>query len=138
MRLRATACAGLCLVWTAAPVPAAGPPAVKGIEAGDLDRSFDPCVDFFGYANGSWRAQNPVPPSMLRWSRRWAAGESAKEGLKTILDEVSARTDWPKGSVEQLIGDYYGACMDEKRIDQLGLDPLKPMLKQCQGSFVAR
>jgi endothelin-converting enzyme/putative endopeptidase len=61
---------------------------------------------------------------LTRWSRRWAAGESAKERLKTILDEVSARADWPKGSVEQLIGDDYAACMDEKRIDELGMELL--------------
>ena len=58
---------------------------------------------------------------MVRWSRRWAAGESAKDQLKGILDEVSAKHDWPQGSVEQLIGDDYAACMDEKRVDAQGV-----------------
>ncbi len=130
MRLLAAASVALCVVWTADFAQAADPPAVKGIETGDLDRSVDPCADFYGYANGTWRAQNPIPPSMVRWSRRWAAGESAKDQLKVILEEVSAKTDWPKGSVEQLIGDYYGACMDEKRVNELGLEPLKPTLAE--------
>jgi endothelin-converting enzyme/putative endopeptidase len=65
---------------------------------------------------------------MDRWSRRWKAGEEAKDQLKVILDDVSSRMDWPKGSVEQLIGDYYGSCMDEARIDRLGLAPAEPML----------
>ena len=129
MRLHPAAFLALTLGCAAA-LPAAPAQAVKGVETGDLDRAVDPCGDFFEFANGAWRAQNPIPPSMVRWSRRWAAGEGAKEQLKTILDEVSARTDWPKGSVEQLIGDHYGACMDEKHVEELGLEPLKPMLAE--------
>ena len=65
---------------------------------------------------------------MDRWSRRWAAGESNKDQLRVILDEASAKHDQPKGSVDQLIGDYYGACMDESRVNQAGATPIKPLL----------
>ncbi|HJT52639.1 MAG TPA: M13 family metallopeptidase [Candidatus Angelobacter sp.] len=101
-----------------------------GIQVGDLDRKADPCTDFAQYANGTWHAQNPIPSYMDRWSRRWQAGEQAKEQLKDILDDVSQKTDWPRGSVEQLIGDYYGSCMDEARINKAGLAPAEPLLKQ--------
>jgi endothelin-converting enzyme/putative endopeptidase len=67
---------------------------------------------------------------MDRWSRRWKAGEQAKDQLKDILEDVSKKTDWPKGSVEQLIGDFYGSCMDQAQINKLGLAPAEPMLKQ--------
>ncbi len=133
MRLHATFLAVVTTAVLASPAPAADAPTPKGVETGDLDRSVEPCTDFFEFANGTWRAQNPIPPSMVRWSRRWAAGESAKEQLKTILDEVSARPDWPKGSVEQLIGDHYAACMDEAKVDALGLEPLKPLLAEIDG-----
>src|SRR6185369_12412143 len=56
---------------------------LKGIEVGDMDRSVDPCNDFYEYSNGTWRKANPMPPSMQRWSRRWAAGELAKDQLRT-------------------------------------------------------
>jgi putative endopeptidase len=107
-------------------------PARKGIETGDLDRTVAPCTDFFEFANGAWRAANPIPPSMVRWSRRWAAGEAVKDQLNAILDGVAARTDWPKGSVEQLVGDFYGACMDEARVEALGLEPIKPLLAEIE------
>jgi putative endopeptidase len=108
-------------------------PALRGIETSDLDRSTQPCSDFFQFANGEWRKQNPIPPSMVRWSRRWAAGEVAKDQLKVILDDVSAKTTWAPASVEQLIGDHYASCMDQARIDQLGLSPVKPMLAEIDG-----
>jgi endothelin-converting enzyme/putative endopeptidase len=105
----------------------------KGIEATDLDRGADPCADFYQFANGTWRADNPIPASMQRWSRRWAAGEQAKDQLRLILEELSVREDQPKGSAEQLIGDHYAACMDEARIDRLGAGPVRPLLKRIDG-----
>ncbi|HWL88872.1 MAG TPA: M13 family metallopeptidase [Polyangiaceae bacterium] len=109
---------------------AATPPAPvqHGVEAGDINRKQDPCTDFFEYANGAWRANNPIPPSMSRWSRRWAAGEANKERLKDILDEVATRQDWAAGSVEQLIGTHYAACMDDKKRNDAGLAPIAPLL----------
>jgi putative endopeptidase len=126
--LALVACAKAAQPTLARAVP---PPAeMKGIEQGDIDRGARPCDDFFQFANGAWRAQNPIPSSMDRWSRRWQAGEQNKEKLKLILDELTARTDWPKGSIEQQVGDFNAACMDEAKADAVGLAPLKPMLAE--------
>src|SRR6478609_4035478 len=102
----------------------------QGVYVSDLDRKADPCTDFFQYSNGSWRAQNPIPASMDRWSRRWQAGEQNKDQLKTILDDESKKHDWPKGSIDQQISDFYGSCMDEARINALGITPVKPLLDE--------
>jgi endothelin-converting enzyme/putative endopeptidase len=100
----------------------------------DMDKSANACTDFYQYANGSWRAKNPIPPSMSRWSRRWQAGEESKSELKGILEAVGERHDWRRGSPEQLIGDFYGACMDEKHIDQVGFAPVTPLLKEIDAA----
>ncbi len=102
--------------------------ALKGIETADLDRSVKPCDDFFNFSNGTWRAQNPIPSSMDRWSRRWKAGEDNKDLLRKILDEVSADAAQPKGSPAQLTGDFYAACTNVKAIDAAGVTPLKSYL----------
>jgi putative endopeptidase len=123
-----------CGSHSASPQPAPGTPGQQhGVYVADLDRSVEPCNDFYEFSNGTWRKENPIPASMTRWSRRWQAGETSKERLKEILDEVSARRDWPKASVEQLIGDFYGGCMDEARVEQRGLEPLRPLLTEIEG-----
>src|SRR5947209_10121433 len=99
-----------------------------GVELSDIDRGANPCQDFFQFANGAWRKANPIPGSMQRWSRRWQAGEQNKERLKDILEEVSKKSDWPRGSVEQIVGDDYASCMDEARADAQGIQPLQPIL----------
>jgi endothelin-converting enzyme/putative endopeptidase len=104
--------------------------AERGVFAEDVDRKVDACTNFFDYANGAWRAANPIPASMQRWSRRWAAGEQSKEQLRALLDEMSARKDWPKGTIDQQVTDFYGSCMDQKRIDALGTKPIRPLLHE--------
>jgi len=101
-----------------------------GVQVGDVDRKANACTNFFDYANGAWRAANPIPPSMQRWSRRWAAGEQNKEQLRMLLDDLGRRRDWPQASVEQQITDFHRACMDEAAIDQRGITPLRPMLDE--------
>jgi len=105
----------------------------QGIQVADIDKKADPCTDFYEFANGAWRANNPIPASMDRWSRRWEAGETNKEKLRNILDDASAKSDQPKGSVNQLIGDFYAACMDSAAIDKLGATPVKPLLADIDG-----
>jgi putative endopeptidase len=100
----------------------------RGVFVDDIDKSADACTNFFDYANGAWRKANPIPNHMSRWSRRWEAGEKNKEQLKVILDELSARSDYPKGSVNQQITDFYRSCNDVARINALGMKPIEPLL----------
>lgn len=104
--------------------------AERGIEVSDLNRNVSACDDFYEFANGGWRASNPIPASMPRWSRRWAAGESTKDKLREILEGISAAKNNPKGSVEQLTGDFYSACMNEAQANRLGAKPVAPLLAE--------
>jgi len=104
---------------------AADTSALHGVYVGDINKSVNPCVNFFDYANGAWRKQNPIPASMVRWSRRWESGETNKDVLHGILEETATQSAKAKrGSTDQLVGDYYAACMDEKAVEQNGIEPI--------------
>ncbi len=107
---------------------------LHGIDVTDLDRKADPCTDFYEFANGTWRAKNPIPASMTRWSKRWASGEATKDQLREIEEAAAKDTTAAKGSTEQIIGDYYAACTDESRVNARGIEPLKPWLAKIDNA----
>lgn len=102
----------------------------RGVFVEDIDSSANACTNFFDYANGAWRAANPIPQNMVRWSRRFEAGEKNKDQLQTILEELSQRRDYKKGSVDQQITDFYGACMDAGARNRAGVKPIAPLLAE--------
>jgi putative endopeptidase len=98
-----------------------------GFDINALDKSSDPCTDFYQYACGGWMKANPVPADQSTWGRFNELEERNEYILREILQQASAKTS-PAGSNDQKIGDYYGSCMDEAAIEQKGTAPLKPFL----------
>ena len=92
-----------------------------------MDRSIDPCVDFFKYACGGWIKNNPIPPDQSSWDLYSKMEDENKDKLRGIL-EAAASPESGRNAVNQKIGDYYASCMDEKAIEEKGIDPLKPEL----------
>ncbi len=92
-----------------------------------MDRSIDPCVDFFAYACGGWIKSNPIPPDQSSWDLYSKMEDENKTKLRGIL-EAASTPDAGRNAVNQKIGDYYASCMDEKAIEDKGIEPLKPEL----------
>jgi putative endopeptidase len=132
--MRQLSCLSLTLILLSISTSSFSQAALHSIDLNDLDRKVQPCDDFYEFANGTWRANNPIPASMVHWSKRWQAGETAKDKLRDILETTAAEKDAPKGSIEQIIGDYYGACMDESRVNARGLEPIKPWLTKIDAA----
>lgn len=70
-----------------------------------MDKTVDPCVDFYTYSCGGWMKNNPVPPDQSSWGTYGKLQDDNLAQLRTILEEA-ARANAEKGAVPQKIGDY--------------------------------
>ncbi|HTL33851.1 MAG TPA: M13 family metallopeptidase [Kofleriaceae bacterium] len=122
---------------TVAPPDAAppGPPvttmtlAEVGLEATSLDRSVDPCVDFYQFACGGWLAKNDIPADRARWGRFAEIDEKNLASLKTLLE---ADAKWnATDPVGNKLGDFYASCMDEAALEKVGTAAIKPLLDKA-------
>jgi putative endopeptidase len=102
----------------------AKPAANVRFSADMLDKSIDPCNDFYAYACSKWTARNPIPADRSVWGRFNELAERGQFIVRDILEKASA--DRPgRTSNEQKIGDYYASCMDEGAVEKTGAKPLE-------------
>jgi len=94
-----------------------------------IDKSADPCQDFYQYACGNWLKSAEIPADQTSWSSFVEIRERNAVILREILEKSSA-PDAGRDAIAQKIGDYYGSCVDEKAVDAKGVTPLKPELER--------
>jgi putative endopeptidase len=119
---------------TALPRPTSNATAVKvtladvGLEASSLDRTADPCLDFYQYACGGWLANNQIPADRARWARFSEIEEKNKAATKTLLEEAAKGIG--ADAATKKLGDFYASCMDEGAIERAGNAPIKALLEK--------
>jgi endothelin-converting enzyme/putative endopeptidase len=123
---------GLAFGLLAAALPGADAPSASGVDLKAMDPSVNPCQNFYQYACGGWRKNNPVPADQSRWARFNELAERNLAIERGILEKAG----------NSQIGEFYAACMDEPAIEKKGVEPIEPLLKQidagCGGSIGGR
>lgn len=100
---------------------------VSGFDFSSIDRSVSACQDFNQFANGGWKAKNPIPGAYSVWGRFTQLDEENQNVLHDILEGL-AKTKKARTPNEQKITDFYGSCMNEAAIETEGMKPLQPEL----------
>ena len=103
----------------------------SGVDLGAMDTNVSPCTNFYQYACGNWRAKNPIPPDQSRWSRFNELSERNLLIEREILEKAAVASP-NRSAVDQKIGDFFAACMDENGIERRGVERLKPTLDGIQ------
>ena len=109
-----------------APAPAAAAE-LRVFDSSLIDKTIDPCENFYRFSCNGWFKRNPLPPDQTSYGRFTELAELNRLRLKQILESTSAPAA-TRSANEQKIGDEYSSCMDTATVNKLGLAPLQPEL----------
>ena len=103
-------------------------PYSPSLNINSIDKSIDPCQNFYMYACGRWQKENPIPADQTSWSVYAKLYQDNLNFLRSILEQASVN-EKERDAVTQKIGDFYAACIDEAIIESRGAGALKPQLE---------
>jgi putative endopeptidase len=105
--------------------PAVPPKQQVSFDLSAIDTSVNPCDDFYKYACGNWKKENPIPAAKVRWGQFDVLRE--RNDYLLYLD-LKAAADAPKTALQTKYGNFFAACMNEDLANQLGAKPIQPEL----------
>ena len=118
------------LVAQAASIPEKHPlkelPYTPSLDVTAMDKSADPCADFYQYTCGGWMKSNPIPPDQASWSVYGKLTDENQQFLWGILEDAAKAKE--RTPVQQKIGDFFASCMDEGAVEKAGAAPLRKEL----------
>ncbi len=107
--------------------PTSEPKRPISFDLSGIDKTADPCTNFYQYACGNWNKNNPIPADQTRWGR---FNELAERNNYLLYSELKSASDAPKGPLQTKYGNYFAACMNSDLADQLGAKPIDAQLKE--------
>ena len=127
---------------SSASAPATGQPRVEKnpppLDPRNMDTSIKPGDDFYGYANGTWLKNNPIPPEYSRWGSFNELIEKNNDSLHEIAEQAANLSNKEAGKPKiekaadadlQKVGDFYASGMNEQAIAQAAGEPLQKELQ---------
>jgi putative endopeptidase len=94
--------------------------------ATDLDTAQSACKDLSAYVNGKWLAANAIPADESGWGAFIVLNNRSLGVRQQLAEHIAAQTD--ATGIDKIIGDFWATGMDDKKLNELGLAPVKDRL----------
>jgi putative endopeptidase len=104
-------------------------PRADGLYLNWLDRSVAPATDFFRFANGNWLKTNPIPADRAYWGIDAILDQQNQTFIRGLIERLGSE-QWPQGSPERKVADFFASGMDEAAIEAAGAAPLAAELER--------
>ena len=104
-------------------------PYTPSLDVAAMDKSTDPCVNFYKYSCGTWNKTNPLPPDQAVWNVYSKLTNENQRLLWGILQQA-AEPSPSRTSLQKQVGDFFAACMDEAAVEKAGSAPLLPAMSR--------
>ena len=117
------------MVAQEAPAPAPAPKAqygTFGFDFAGMDKSIAPGNDFYGFANGTWAKNTPIPADKSNYGMFTVLDDLSRERTRQIIEDQAKDPN-------SRIGGAYASFMDQAAVEAKGLAPFDPWLNQVRG-----
>jgi len=119
--------AGIAQGQTAPATPEPALPYIPSLDLASMDKTADPCVNFYQYSCGGWMKNNPIPADQTSWSVYGKLYQDNLQFLRGMLEQAAVNSG-QRNPVTQEIGDFYAACLDEVTVEKQGIAPVRNYL----------
>lgn len=83
-----------------------------------------PQDDLFGFVNGTWASSTPIPDDKSSWGAFHELREASEKAIHEIIVDVDEQNSPDAARIAHLFASF----MDTARIEQLGCEPIRPLL----------
>ncbi|MBD1583037.1 M13 family metallopeptidase [Pseudoalteromonas sp. S16_S37] len=105
----------------------------NNVQSGIETQNFEPSVraqdDFFRHVNGSWLNNTQIPNDKSAWGSFYKLADDSDKAVNALIQEAKEGAA-ESGSSAQKIGDFYASFMAEQQLNELGFEPIKPLLNK--------
>nr|AMO02506.1 endothelin-converting protein 6 [Tityus serrulatus] len=94
-----------------------------------INRSIDPCDNFYSYVCSGWMKSNALPATESSWNSFDVLVHHVRDQLKRILKEMNGTEKIMENKVVSL----YRGCTNKVRKEEIGVEPLNILAKELGG-----